>query len=108
MEHSASVVGWFYRNVDLSPETGSKTSQSKINLKQWVPKLGAQLNYLFTWLPKLIAKAKAKKLIAKAPIVNYIFSSSGATATKFWQSSPVKGESSTGPLLGRWSDVTAT
>ena len=44
MEHSASVVGWFYRNVDLSPETGSKTSQSKINLKQWVPKLGAQLN----------------------------------------------------------------
>ena len=99
MEHSASVVGWFYRNVDLSPETGSKTSQSKINLKQWVPKLGPQLKYLFRCVPKLVAKA---------PIVNYIFSSSGATATKFWQSSPLKGESSTGPLLGRWSDVTDT
>ena len=69
MEHSASVVRWFCLNVDLPRETGSETSQSKINLKQWVPKLGAQLNYLFTWLPKLIAKAKAKKLIAKALII---------------------------------------
>ena len=74
MEHTASVVRCFCQNVDLSPESRFETSQSNINLKQWVQKWGEQLSYLFIWLPKLVAKV---------PIANYIFSSSEEKASTF-------------------------
>ena len=57
-------------------KTRSETRQSKINLKQWVPKWVAQFSYLFR---------KLSKLVVKVFMVSDTSSSSRATTTKFGQ-----------------------